>query len=46
MQPFVEKALKAYLDPQKAMQVFKTDILITWGFLKLCPKKRKDCFKN
>lgn len=39
LQPFVEKALKAYLDPKKALQTLKTDIFDYLGFLKTLPEK-------
>ena len=39
LQPFVEKALKSYLDPAKALQTLKTDIFDYLGFLKTLPEK-------
>lgn len=39
LQPFVEKALKSYLDPAKALQTFKADIFDYLGFLKSLPEK-------
>lgn len=39
LQPFVEKALKIYLDPAKALQTLKTDIFDYLGFLKTLPEK-------
>lgn len=39
LQPFVEKALKSYLDPVKALQTLKTDIFDYLGFLKTLPEK-------
>lgn len=39
LQPFVEKALKTYLDPKKALQTLKTDIFDYLGFLKTLPEK-------
>lgn len=39
LQPFVEKALKSYLDPAKTLQTLKTDIFDYLGFLKTLPEK-------
>lgn len=39
LQPFVDKALKSYLDPQRALQTLKTDIFDYLEFLKNLPEK-------
>ncbi|MEK9177819.1 MAG: hypothetical protein AAB777_01720, partial [Patescibacteria group bacterium] len=44
--PFVEKALKAYLDPKKALQTLKTDIFDYLGFLKSLPEKTQNLMQK
>jgi len=39
LQPFVEKAFKAYFDPKKTLQTLKSDIFDYLGFLKTLPEK-------
>ncbi len=39
LRPFVDKALKAYLDPERALQTFKTDIFDYLEFIKTLPEK-------
>ncbi|MBI5401405.1 AarF/ABC1/UbiB kinase family protein [Candidatus Wolfebacteria bacterium] len=46
LQPFVEKALKSYLDPKKALQTFKTDIFDYLGLLKSLPEKTQSLLQK
>ena len=46
MQPFVEKALKTYLDPKKVLQTLKTDIFDYLGFLKTLPEKTQSLMQK
>lgn len=46
MQPFVEKALKSYLDPKKTLQTLKTDIFDYLGFLKSLPEKTQSLMQR
>lgn len=39
LQPFVDKALKFYLDPRRTLQSLKTDVFDYLGFLKTLPER-------
>jgi len=46
LQPFVEKALIAYLSPKKALQTLKTDIFDYLEFLKNLPDRTQNLLKK
>lgn len=44
--PFVERALRTYLDPRRALQTLKTDIFDYLGFLKTLPEKTQSLLQK
>lgn len=46
LQPFVEKALRFYLDPRRTLQTLKTDIFDYLEFLKTLPEKTQSLLQK